>query len=359
MLHAIRFLFAFVIAGAGLCLAASGEGTTGDSTSAASTTTPAAAAIDVPLTDEPSRADLKVIRDGDLSEVPDRSKPMPPPPPPPPPEGQPPPPAPAPPNYVVFPVGDADSVFGIDVSHYDPAPDWATVAVKKVRFVYVKATQGVNSYDPKFATNWSSLETFAKSAASDPTVKPILRGAYHFLSAQGDAGLQAVNFLHRVGAYGVRDPQAAIDLPPCIDLEWDLVKNDSDDWDDRWDKLSSDEIVDRVKLFISVVEAETGIKPVIYTNKSWWNEHMEATAADALKDYKIWVADYGRSPLEGESPRTVEGLGNNLWQFTDQAVVGGAGIVDANTYMGTATEFDSELGKGAVKPPKDPTAPPN
>jgi lysozyme len=249
-------------------------------------------------------------------------------------------------------------VYGIDVSHHNPAPDWTRVAASKVSFVYVKVTQGLSYYDPKFADNWDGLKQQAQAAAADPAGKPLLRGAYHFFSAEGDAGLQAVNFLRRAGIYGARDPHALHDLPPCLDLEWDITQDANGDDIDRWDDFSGDEIIERVKLWVAVVEAETGVKPIIYSNKSWWVEHeLDQSAAAQLNGIRIWVADYGRSPAENETPRTVPGLTNSLWQFSEKAAVTGAGTVDVNVYVGTPAQFDAEFGQGVGAKTAETTTP--
>ncbi len=352
----IRNLVASAFVCAALCaVAVAAEPSTPTSTSAVPK--------DQPLISEPTRSDFMKIQDGDLSLIPKRDpttgKRLPPPPVSSSPSTEAPSAAPSP-NPLLSPWAEAapeydfilpdqagaGRVFGIDVSHHDPVPDWNKVAASNVSFVYVKVTQGLNYYDPKFADNWDGLNQQAAAAAADPTVKPLLRGAYHFLSAEGDAGLQAINFLRRAGIYGVRDPHADIELPPCIDLEWDVAADAKGENIDRWDDFSSDEIVERLKLFIAVVEAETGAKPIIYSNQAWWNDHMDASAATQLKGTRIWIADYGRSPEQNETPRTIPGLPNSLWQFSEKAAVVGAGIVDVNLYVGTPQQFDTDFGRG-------------
>lgn len=91
--------------------------------------------------------------------------------------------------------------YGIDVSHHQGMIDWAQVAAEDISFAYIKATEGGDHVDPRFAENWAG----AGGAGLE-------RGAYHFftLCTSGDA--QARNFLSVVPA----DAQA---LPPAVDLE--------------------------------------------------------------------------------------------------------------------------------------------
>ena len=343
----IRNLAASAVACAVLCAAAIADGPPNPASTSA-------VPVDKPLVSEPTHSDLMKIQDGDLSLIPQRDsktgKLLPPP------SASSSTPSATPQYDFILPnQAGTGRVFGIDVSHHDPVPDWNKVSASNVSFVYVKVTQGLSFYDPKFADNWDGLNQQAAAAASDPTVKPLLRGAYHFLSAEGDAGLQAINFLRRAGIYGVRDPNAAIELPPCIDLEWDVTTDAKGENIDRWDDLSSEEIVERLKLFIAVVEAETGVKPIIYSNQTWWNDHMndpmDEPAAAQLSGIRIWIADYGRSPVQNETPRTIPGLTNSLWQFSEKAAVVGAGIVDVNLYVGTPEQFKADFGKGIAPKP--------
>jgi lysozyme len=91
---------------------------------------------------------------------------------------------------------------GIDVSRHQGLIDWPTVARQKVDFAYIKASEGGDRKDWRFAENWRG----AGEAG-------IARGAYHYftLCAPGDA--QAANFIATVPA----DPKM---LPPAVDLEF-------------------------------------------------------------------------------------------------------------------------------------------
>ena len=184
-------------------------------------------------------------------------------------------------NSFTFPADVPDgAVFGIDVSHYEGNIDWPSVANQKIGFAYVKATQGLQYVDDKFQANWKALGDLATASGSTPK-SVLLRGAYHFLSADIDPGLQAANFLYHVGPYGVRDSIANIDLPPCIDVEPDLTTAGGDTID-RWDGASHtpDDNIFRIKMFADMVELETGVRPVIYTVASWWNEHLKDKATE-------------------------------------------------------------------------------
>src|ERR1700687_2207685 len=70
--------------------------------------------------------------------------------------------------------------WGMDVSHWQGAIDWDTVASSGIAFAFVKATEGTTYRDPRFAFNYSEIARVG-----------IFRGAYHFGRPGTDAATQA------------------------------------------------------------------------------------------------------------------------------------------------------------------------
>ena len=236
------------------------------------------------------------------------------------------------PDRFVFP-SDAEArpewAFGTDVSHHDGNIDWSKARLHQIRYAWVKVTQGVDFKDNMFAKNWSEL---AKIGGDDAT--KVHRGAYHFLSAQGDANAQAQNFLSNMG------PVSPSDLPATVDLEWDAPAGSSDPGEaDRWKALSSEEIVQKLLIWLEAVEQATGKTPVIYTAASWWDPRIGKT--DKLSKYKIWIADYSKKSQLNETPRLPSGQIAPLWQFSERGRVkeGFTTNVDVNVYKGTVDQF--------------------
>ena len=91
---------------------------------------------------------------------------------------------------------------GIDVSHHQGTIDWLLLPPQGVDFAYIKATEGGDYVDNRFAANWHD----AKAAG-------IRRGAYHFFTLCRSGRDQAANFIRTVPV----DPAAA---PPVVDLEY-------------------------------------------------------------------------------------------------------------------------------------------
>ncbi len=226
-----------------------------------------------------------------------------------------------------------DSIFGIDISHYtDSKLRFDLLSSQNVRFVYAKATQGVTFKDPKFGTYWKTMDAL-------PADKKVLRGAYHFLSA--DSGSSALEQADRFVAYvnlhgGIKET----DLPPVMDLEWDIGSSGVD----RWKNLTPDQIVTKALTWLNRVQELTGRAPMVYTARSWWRER-KIPESDIAKfsNFRIWIADYSNSSLASEVPAVPAGGAPDLWQFSDKSTlsIGYGGNLDANIFKGTEEQFFS------------------
>jgi len=233
-----------------------------------------------------------------------------------------------------------DKVFGIDVSHYQENIEWEKVAKQGIRFAYIKATQGEEYYDPAFERNWPAA---GKIEARDLSLR---RGAYHFMTANGDPRLQAQNFLGTIGRLESND------LPPCVDLEWDWLVKDRKYVPDRkgkkidaWASLSPAEIAERVTTWLRIVEEATGKKPIIYTTSSWWSSRIGPNSS--LRGYSFWIADYTSKSLGREDPNVPERLSWSFWQLTDQGLLSHGGIdkrVDTTVFHGNAADLNKQFG---------------
>jgi len=184
-----------------------------------------------------------------------------------------------------------DSLFGVDISHYTSVNfPIEQLSSRKVRFVYIKATQGTGSLDGKFANFWSR-------AGNLPVGSQIHRGAYHFLSSGSPnvpaaqwGRAQAETFIKVVRANG---GLRATDMPPVVDLEWDKASKDAPD---RWALRKPAEILAMLDAYLTTVKAALQRTPVIYTARAWWHERMDSEAQFAvLAQYPLWLADYSKT----------------------------------------------------------------
>lgn len=93
-------------------------------------------------------------------------------------------------------------VRGIDVSHHQGTIDWKRVAADDVAFAILKATEGGDHLDTRFAVNLSQALDAGLAV-----------GAYHFFTFCRPGVEQAANFIATVP----RDPRL---LPPAVDIEF-------------------------------------------------------------------------------------------------------------------------------------------
>jgi len=130
----------------------------------------------------------------------------------------------------------AGEQFGIDVSNHQGEIRWDQVAASNISFAYIKATEGQDFRDRRFAANWAQ----ARAAG-------IARGAYHFFTLCSSGAAQAKNFLAALPA----DPDA---LPPAVDLEFSSCSQ-------RPDRAT---VQSQLRTFVNLVEARVGQPVVIY-----------------------------------------------------------------------------------------------
>ena len=191
----------------------------------------------------------------------------------------------------------------VDISHHNPGDiQWDSLRIfttasgrtcrklpaggdiHLVHGVILKATEGVEMKDRRFAQRWSE--------AADA---PVRRGAYHFFRTSTDPALQAANYCETVGDLRHSD------FPPILDVET-IHKG-----------CSHKQLNDKVLTWLKAVEDRYGRKPVVYTSASFAVDILDTAIT---RHYPVWVAHY-----RAEKPRYASDW--VMWQFTDRAVVHG------------------------------------
>ena len=217
---------------------------------------------------------------------------------------------------------------GIDVSHWDAGIDWPKVRATGQRFVFAKATEGINYKDDTFKDNWSG----AKAAG-------LLRGAYHFFRCNVDAKKQADYFIEFVKA--AKDDG---ELPPVLDLETN-------------DGMTKEKIVVAAKVWLDRVEAAFGKKPIIYSGQYFLQDYLVQAGGGPppwAKDYPLWLAQYPNQFVEGVKPFLPRGWFSwSFWQYSDKGRINGINAaVDMNFFNGTLEELYKFA--GAIIPDQTP-----
>jgi lysozyme len=197
-------------------------------------------------------------------------------------------------------------LLGVDVSHWNGKPRWASAKEAGVRFVIAKATEGRNFVDGQYPRNKRRADalgihfTTYHFARPDRTTNDALREADHFVRTAGLAGRH---------------------LLPVLDLE-------------TTGGLGTKRLKEWTRTWLQRVEARLGVKPMIYTSPSFWSERMGNTAWFANNGYRLWIAHW-----RAETPRVPAanwgGRGWTFWQVSDCGRVAGiSGCVDVDLYGG-------------------------
>ena len=148
---------------------------------------------------------------------------------------------------------------GVDISSYQADVDMKSLANQGIRFVYMKATEGSNHVDEKFATNWKNIKDTNMAA-----------GAYHFFSYESSGETQAENYVSTVGSLNGH-------LIPAVDVEMygEFKENPPE----------KDKVVRQLKIFMAVMEDEYKAKPIINAQKDIYDKYLK----DDFKDYPVWA----------------------------------------------------------------------
>ncbi len=197
-------------------------------------------------------------------------------------------------------------VHGIDISHHQGDIDWKQLSKGRnsaypIEFVFIKATEGGDHADRKFATNFSAAKQYG-----------VIRGVYHFFSPKTDPIKQADFYINSVRL-------ESGDLPPVLDVE--VIGN-----------CTSQALKQNVKMWLDKVERHYGVKPILYTSYKFKNRYLSDPMFDA---YPYWIAHYYVDSVRYEGKW-------HFWQHTDIGIVPGIEHdVDLNVFNGTLEELRS------------------
>lgn len=188
---------------------------------------------------------------------------------------------------------------GIDVSHYQGTIDWKRVADEGgVSYVYIKATEGADLTDNRYATNIREARKAGLSV-----------GSYHFYRPRADVDAQFANMTRVVN-------KKEQDLVPIIDIE-----------DDR--APSEEVFIANLRRFIELVTKHYGRKPLLYTGQNFYNKHFQGL----FTDYQWMIAKY-----QDEPPVLLDDHFYLFWQYTAKGSVPGIrGNVDRSCLMGNGS----------------------
>lgn len=196
---------------------------------------------------------------------------------------------------------------GIDVSHHQGKIDWKKVAKdKKIKFVYIKATQGRTLIDKRYYENLREARR-----------QGLKCGSYHYFSSETSVRAQV-----RLFTTIVQKKQQ--DLIPMVDVEREGMY--------LWSRR---QVQDSLALFCKLVKKHYGKAPLIYSHYHYYNTHL----APQFNRYFLFLGKYS-----WPQPR-INGLGkHNIWQYSERGKINGIrGYVDLDRFMSDTSLKDITL----------------
>jgi len=197
------------------------------------------------------------------------------------------------------------TVKGIDVSNHQGEIDWVKVAQnERIKFVFIKSTEGRDYQDKYFAVNWNEASQVG-----------MYKGAYHYFTTTSSGKEQAENFIGMV-------PYEKGCLPPVVDIEESGLSK----------AAFRKELVD----YLTLVEEKYHQKPILYVVYPLYNEYIKGE----FEQYPIWIRDIIKPPkLSGNRDWM-------LWQYCNRGRIKGVNTyVDLNVYNGNMDDLKSLLSK--------------
>lgn len=246
------------------------------------------------------------------------------------------------------------SVWGIDISHYQPSMPAAQMAQNGAKFVIVKATSGASLVDDRLLQH----VTEARSAG-------LKLGLYHWVDPIQSAPANANHFLNQINT-----------------LKPDFVALDVEQWWSDWNKfwsfnrkeipatavprLSPDVISAVSKEAVEIVAAQAKLPTLVYTAR--WFQSYAPGLASWIGNWPLWVAsyfDYNKSNYTqtwtqfqttlgslGSSPTLPNGaLSWKFWQFSAKIILPGVTFpMDMDVFNGSQADFDAFLQPSGPRP---------
>ncbi|WP_102107294.1 glycoside hydrolase family 25 protein [Oceaniglobus roseus] len=207
-------------------------------------------------------------------------------------------------------------VHGVDASKFQNDVNWAAARASGVNFAFLKATEGGDRVDDRFAEYWAQTRRAG-----------VLRGAYHFYYFCTTPEVQAQNFINTV-------PKERGSLPPVVDLEWNPFSPTCTY------RPPAAEVREQVSRFIEIVARHYGQRPIIYTTPDFWERNEIARLGG-----ETWLRAVARHP-ENIYP----GARWTFWQYSSTGQVPGfVGNTDLNAFGGSPAAWAAWVQRRSVR----------
>jgi GH25 family lysozyme M1 (1,4-beta-N-acetylmuramidase) len=200
---------------------------------------------------------------------------------------------------------------GIDVSHHNGAVDFVKVKNSGVKFVYVKATEGVSFTSP-------ALSTLVKGAKAQGL--PV--GCYHFARPTQNSAVDEANYFYYTLKSVLPDMG---DLAPVLDLEAPTDPSDS----------NGEFLVQWARDFINQFMYLSKRSVTVYTG-NWYLDQFGITNLGGT-GLDLWLANYKLNPPPDSGGWTRW----TIFQYTENGLVSG---ISGNVDLNVATSIDEMYG---------------
>lgn len=237
---------------------------------------------------------------------------------------------------------------GVDISGWNPGVDLASLPGD---FVIIKATEwnrsanSFTSYNTGLSGNYSSYIDQANAALA--AGKRI--GFYHFATnPEGGRNSGGKSYIEQ--AQGFLDAVKDYIGRALLCLDWENAELSDGT---VYSVIESD--VSGAKAWLDYVYEKTGVKPVIYMNKTCSEKYDWSSVANA--GYELWGAQYllkyypESGTINGyvEDPELRSGWGAwgapRIYQYTSKAsMTGSGGEIDVDKFYGSANDWDRLIG---------------
>lgn len=229
---------------------------------------------------------------------------------------------------VTFPTPEPRQRRGaIDVSKWQGLMDWQKAKAAGVSAAFIRA----GSIDNVTGIPYEDSQ-FQRNAELAPQLMPV--GYYWYFRPNWPTVVQSEYFCNLIR-------NANWKVPPVIDIE----ENGG---------LTNAQVAGAVWAFAAQIEAELGVRPIIYTSPGFWNSYAGPTTW--AREYPLWVANWvNLGVLVPLIPNDWRGVQPVAWQF--DVLKGGGSIYGAQsadidldtTYPG----FELLLGEQEPPPPPE------
>lgn len=196
-------------------------------------------------------------------------------------------------------------VRGLDISWHNGYSNLDAAADEGYEFVWLKASEGVESRDDNFALNFQK----AKHAG-------LKVGAYHYFRFDRDGVEQALNLLKTVG-------NRPLDMGIAIDVEdAGNAKN-----------IPIDSIKSRLQIMVEYLNLR-GHRVIFYSNRQGWEKYL----LPDFEGFPLWICSFTDNSVNDDW---------TFWQYNHHGKVKGVrGDVDLNAFRGSRAEWEKWLRTG-------------